>query len=135
MPDASPRLQEQLLRPLEADAFPLDQLAPVIETCNVSGWGSGQLWLQKAAADVVVAQEHKQLQHQLVSAPSWAIRHGWKSLWAAAVTASGGGASAGVALFVREALGLSAPPSGHQIVAGRALVGVADIPGQTQLAI
>eukprot|EP00959_Pyramimonas_sp_CCMP1952_P148495 3106788-Pyramimonas_sp.AAC.1 len=66
-------------------------------------------------------QEHKQLQHQLASASSWAIRHGWKSLWAAAVTDSGGGASAGVALFVRESLGLSAPPSGHQIVAGRAL--------------
>eukprot|EP00959_Pyramimonas_sp_CCMP1952_P060822 1270597-Pyramimonas_sp.AAC.1 len=79
MPGASPRLQGQLLRPLEAGAFPLDQLAPVIETCNVSLWGSGQLWLQKTAADVVVMQEHKQLQDQLASASSWAIRHGWKS--------------------------------------------------------
>eukprot|EP00959_Pyramimonas_sp_CCMP1952_P102512 2144131-Pyramimonas_sp.AAC.1 len=97
MPGVSPRHHDQLLRPLEAEAFPLGQLAPALGTCNVSGWGSGQLWLQNTGADVAVMQGYKQMPHQLASASSWARRHGWKSPCVADVAGDGGGPSAGVA--------------------------------------
>eukprot|EP00959_Pyramimonas_sp_CCMP1952_P123300 2577915-Pyramimonas_sp.AAC.1 len=75
-------------------------------------------------------QEHKQLANQIDSGSSWARRHGWKSLWSAAVTGDGQGPSSGVALFVRDGLGLRAPDSGAIISPARAVAGIVEVPGQ-----
>ena len=66
----------RLTSPLSPESFPADSLVPRIETCNVSGWGCGQLWLEQIDADIVLMQEHKQLPHLVASGSSLAIRHG-----------------------------------------------------------
>eukprot|EP00959_Pyramimonas_sp_CCMP1952_P192580 4026886-Pyramimonas_sp.AAC.1 len=87
---------------MDPDQFPVDAFQPIVETCNVSGWGSAQRWLQRTPAHIVLMQEHRISDDQLASASSWSIRHGWKSLFLPADKGPHGGPSAGVAILVRS---------------------------------
>ena len=63
---------------------------------------------------------------------------GWKSLIVPAVRTEAGGSSGGVGLFVRDIFGLGPPNNevgSHEVVKGRAIIGIADFPGYPPLAL
>ncbi len=101
-----------------------------IETANTTGWGPLRRRLDETSAHVLVAQETWVLLAQVAEASTWARRHGWTSIWAPACIGPGGGASGGVALFVRKEFGLREPSVGSHIIwEGRAVMGILDVPG------
>ena len=54
----------------------------------------------------IVVQEHKLRGSEVDEASSWAFSKGWKSCWSPAGSGPAGGASGGVAILVRDHLGL-----------------------------
>ncbi len=101
-----------------------------LETANTTGWGALKKLLGQTEAHVVFAQETRVRARDVPLASSWALRNGWKSLWSPAVRGKRGGASAGVAVFAKEWIGMRAPPKGgHEIHGGRAVASVIDAPG------
>ncbi len=107
-----------------------EQFQLVIETVSSTGWSALKRRLQGTTAHAVLAQETWIGQSALAGASDWARRHGWRSLWAPAVTTARGGTSAGVAIFVRECFGLHMPHGrSHVISEARAVMGVMKILG------
>ncbi len=101
-----------------------------VETANTTGWGPLQRRLAATGAHALLAQETWVLQCHVARASSWARRHGWDSAWSPAVEGPGGGASGGVAVFVRSDIGLRYPTVGsHVLEEGRAVAAVTEPPG------
>ncbi len=108
----------------------MGQFTLTMETVNTTGWGPLKRRLQRSQAKVLFAQETRVRAGDIGKASSWALRNGWKSMWAPAVRGKRGGASAGVAVFARDYVGIRPPPvGGHIISEGRALACVIDAPG------
>ena len=104
----------------------------VIETVNGSCWPTAQERISRLPGSVqaVLVQETKLFKDSLDAARDWARARGWKSVWSAALVGPNGGPSAGVAVLVREGLGLRDP---FPVVPGRALAAVVDLPGDVAL--
>ncbi len=101
-----------------------------VATANTTAWGPLMRFLQSTSADVVLAQEHRLRGQAVAEASDWAHRRGWKSVWTEAKLASGGGNSAGVAIFARQHLGLSPPPWGDpEVVPAHAVAATVEAPG------
>ncbi len=99
-------------------------------SANTTGWGPLQRLMMDTEADVLLAQEHKLTAGDIAAASDWAMRRGWKSLWAEAVETSEGGRSGGVVVLARSHLGLAPPPWGDHIVSkARAVAATMEAPG------
>ncbi len=108
----------------------VEDFAFQVETVNSTGWGPLRRRLRSTTAHAVLAQETWVLQCQVAGASDWAKRHGWESVWAPAKLGPGGGASGGVAIFVKRGMGLRYPVSGSHIVEeARAVAAFAEPPG------
>ena len=102
----------------------------VIETYNVSGWGSLKPYLAKTAAHVVLVQESHLLGEKADEASQIARRCGWKSVQAQALPGEGAGTSGGVMILVRSWVGICYPDYiGHVVVPGRVVAARVDYPG------
>ncbi len=111
-----------------------EDFALSIETVNATGWRALQRRLLGTRAHAVLAQETWLSQDAVPAASAWARRHGWQSIWTAAVPGPNGGASGGAAVFVRAGFGLRYPPGGtHEWCPGRVVAAVADMPGHRPL--
>ncbi len=101
-----------------------------IETANATSWGSMKRYLRSTPAHLVLAQEHHLGPEAILAASAWALRRGWRSVFAPAVKGDGSGWKAGVAIFARDELGLSMPRVGsHVITPGRAVAALLEAPG------
>ncbi len=110
-------------------ARPEEQFQLRIESANTTGWLALQKRLESTTAHALLAQETWVLQGAVPMASQWARRRGWKSIWSAAQSGPGGGPSAGVAIFVRDHLGLRYPSVGsHVWHEARAVAGVVEAP-------
>ncbi len=106
------------------------QFALKLETSNTTGWKGLKRRLQRTSAHVLFAQETRAVASEMAARSNWAARRGWKSMWNPATRGKHGGPSAGVAVFVRDCLGMRPPPSGgHLVGEGRGIVCVVDAPG------
>ena len=105
-------------------------------TANVSGWGSARTWIREhTSAHVICLQEHHlRSKEDLDQASAWALRQGWKSFWVSALPGDGSGTRGGVAILARHFLGLHALGH-HELVYGRAIGCIVQIPGGTSFAI
>ncbi len=109
----------------EAEAFALK-----VEAVNATGWRALQRRLLATEAQVVLAQETWLTQDAVPAASAWARRRGWQSVWASAIPGPNGGASGGVAVLVRDGIGVHYPPGGSHIWSpGRAVAAVVQAPG------
>ncbi len=101
-----------------------------MESVNATGWKPLKRRLASTSAQVLLAQETWTGSSRIPQASAWARRRGWKSLWAPAVRGSGGGMSGGVAIFVRDYLGLRLPQVGDYVWhEARAVAGILEAPG------
>ncbi len=99
-----------------------------IESVNATGWGTLRTRLKTTEAHAVLAQETKVDATRKAAVSDWANRNGWKMIDAPAVRGPNGGASAGVAVFIRSYIGAHRPTIGsHIIEPGRAVAAVMDI--------
>ena len=107
----------------------------MVVTYNGSSWKTLKDFLVGTTAPVVLAQEVRVLEPQIDAASSWAKRYGWKSLFSAACPASARGpASGGVAIFVRDSIGLMRiPEHPGPLVPARLLAGIYEAPGYGQV--
>ena len=72
-------------------------------TLNGSSWGTILGGVSECSTTIVLAQEHKLCTaEQTLQAESHLARRGWKATWSLATEGENGGASAGVAILVRE---------------------------------
>ena len=108
-----------------------------VETVNSSNWGPAKSWLSMTDASVVLLQEHHLSPDRCVEARAWCQKRGWKALFSPALPGSKDDHrswTAGVAILVREALGLARWTAGLQelapqtsddgIVPGRLVAGI-----------
>ncbi len=86
-----------------------------LETFNSTGWRSLKKRLATSKSHVLMAQETWITQAMIPTASRWAKKRGWKSIFAPAASGSGGGVSAGVAIFAKDFLGLHPPHAGGHI--------------------
>ncbi len=99
-----------------------------IETVNATGWGTLRSRLKSTEAHAILAQETKVDAARKAAVSDWSSRNGWKMIDAPAVKGPNGGASAGVAVFIRNYLGAHRPTTAsHIIEPGRAVAAVLDI--------
>ncbi len=107
-----------------------EQFALRVETVNATSWGPLKKRLRRTGAHLVLAQETKLAGVALATASAWALKSGWKMVAAPAIRGKKGGASAGVAIFVRSPLGVHLPATGsHILEEGRAVAAVIDMDG------
>eukprot|EP00972_Heterocapsa_arctica_P038171 5620037-Heterocapsa_arctica.AAC.1 len=82
----------------------------IIESYNVSGWGSLNKYLEMGTkAHLILAQETHLVGDRAVEASSAARKPGWEALQAEAIPGIGLGCSGGVMILVRDWLGLGKP--------------------------
>ncbi len=114
----------------EDSAKAAGQFTMIMETANSTGWRALKNRLNSTSAHVLYAQETRIRACDVPTASNWASRRGWKSVWCPAIRGRRGGPAAGVAVFVKDFIGLRLPPRGGQTVyAGRAVACVIDAPG------
>ena len=104
----------------------------MIDTLNSSGIAQAKEWLGSTAAQIVLVHELQARGGSFNDFFGWARRNGWKTLHAEYQQTDKGGASAGVAILVREWLGLRPArkgPAGHVIRNHRLIAGVVSVPG------
>ncbi len=113
-----------------ADEPPAEQLwALEVVTANTTRWGPLKRFLMATKADAVLAQEHRLHGEEVAEASDWALRRGWKSVWAQAKCTEAGGRSGGVVILARSHLGLSPPPwEDPVIVEGQAVAATLEAP-------
>ena len=100
------------------------------ESVNATAWSSFKLYLHKTEANVLFVQELWLLDHELGEASQWVLRQGWHMIASPSLPGVGKGKSAGVAILVRNHIGLRQPDDGVTcIVPGRLVAAVADFPG------
>ncbi len=108
----------------EAESFQL-----VAETVNGTSWGPLRRRLRTTGAHIVLAQETKISEARQAEVSAWAIRNGLEMVAAPAIRGKRGGASAGVAIFVRNELGVRFPTHGpHILDLGRAVAAIIEAP-------
>ncbi len=108
-----------------------DRIQLLIETVNSTGWTALKMRLVRTEAHALLAQETWITQAAVASASAWARRHGWRSIWSPATVTKKGGTSAGVAIFVRDYMGLHLPARGaYEVQPARAVAGIMEIPGR-----
>ena len=78
----------------------------MFETTNCTAWSSMKERLLETSAHVVMGQELKILDHDVVEAARWAHAHGWKSAITPALRTEREGVSSGTAIFARKAVGM-----------------------------
>ncbi len=101
-----------------------------IDTVNATAWGTLKRYLRYSKAHAVLAQEHHLGPDAIAAASAWALRRGWRSVFAPALEGEGVGWRAGVAIFARAELGLSMPRAGpHVIIPGRIVAALLEAPG------
>eukprot|EP00972_Heterocapsa_arctica_P107730 15866653-Heterocapsa_arctica.AAC.1 len=82
----------------------------IIETYNVTGWGSLEKYLEVGTdAHIILAQETHLVGARAVEASSAARKLGWKVLQSCAIPGVGLGCSGGVMILASDWLGLSEP--------------------------
>ncbi len=102
----------------------------VVESANTTGWAALKRRPVDTDAHALLAQETWVTQSMMPAASAWARRRGWKSLWSPAAAGLGGGPSAGVAIPVRDYLGMRFPDvGGHEWHPARAVAAVMEAPG------
>jgi exonuclease III len=107
-----------------------------VESANTTGIKSLKRRLRDSESHVLLAQETRAMDDRCVALSAWALRRGWKSLWAPAAKGKGGGPSAGVAVFVRSHLGLRHPQTaGYVWHPSRAVAGIVEAPGHRPLIV
>ncbi len=112
------------------DLPPEGQFTLLMETVNATGWQPLARHLGSTEAHVIFVQEHRLGPEDVAGASAWTRRHGWRSVWAAAVPGPNGGMSAGTAIIVRDCCGLRHPDVGQALVEeGRAVSAVVEPPG------
>ena len=99
-PGGNPGFSRTCTPGLECDSGNGHKLS--VMTVNTTGWARLKKVLRATEECVVLAQEHRVWQGQVAEKSAWARRHGWKSIWTAAIAGEHGGASGGTAIFVRE---------------------------------
>ena len=101
-----------------------------LETCNASGWGPAQQWLDHTTARVVLLQENKQVTDvELENAKRWCTRGGWYAIFESAQLTEKFRASAGVAILVGSWIG-QLGPTVHNVLARRRAIGeLINLPG------
>ena len=113
-------------------AWQQEMLPLRVETCNANCWSSAKTLIERTSAHVLCIQEHR-LVHDIgiENARRWCTSMGWHAVFEAAQRTTKGGASAGVAILVREWIGLlGAPQPDHNVLARhRAIVGLINLPG------
>ena len=77
---------------------------------NGNSWGSMKHKLDSLGVDVICIQEHRLLSHQIPAASGWARQHRWKGIFHPARATSASSSSGGVAVLVREDLGVLMGP-------------------------
>ncbi len=111
-----------------------EKLQLVIETTNTTGWGQLKKRLEATTATVVLAQETWVLQSYVPAASAWARARGWRSVWAPATSTKKGGTSAGVAIFVRDFMGLHPKPGrAHIVHPSRVVAAILEAPGEREI--
>ncbi len=102
-----------------------------VESANVTGPAGLRTRLRSTRADVLLAQETWATEEAIPDLRDWAKRQRWVSIWAPAKAGvNGGRPSGGVAIFVRDHLGLREPDSGGPVWRQhRACAGVVEVPG------
>ncbi len=122
--------------PTRLDGHGQDEFRLVIESVNATGIRSTKRRLRDSDAHVLLVQETRAMDDRCAAMSAWALRRGWKSLWAPAEKGKGGGPSAGVAIFVRSYLGLRHPQAaGYIWCPARAVAGVVEAPGHRPLLV
>ncbi len=107
-----------------------DVLRLTLETVNTTGWSALKKRMEETEAHCILAQETWIDQAAVAGAAAWARRHGWRSIWAPALTTTRGGTAAGVAILVRDCFGLHLPNDGtHILSTARAVTGIMEVPG------
>ena len=114
------------------------EFALCIETVNGNGWRAIRERLESTSAHIVCAQETWVLEQDIGRFSMWAKRKGWKSVWEAANRRKevDRGASGGVAIFVRDEMGIRYPSQhGTCWYPARAVAAVVEAPGMRPLLI
>ena len=105
-----------------------------IETVNATTWTSAIKYLRDTDAHVVCVQEHKLAEGRINEANAQANASGWRAVWSPATTTPKGAQSGGVAICVRQGIGLvktnTASEQQHRLVAASV-----EIPGVPPLLI
>ncbi len=102
-----------------------------VESANVTGPAGLRTRLRATRADVLLAQETWVGEEAIPDLRDWARKQKWSSLWAPAKAGvNGGRPSGGVAILVRDHLGLREPDTGGPVWRQhRACAGVVEAPG------
>ena len=109
----------------------------IIETVNATCWSALLDRVKAPDADIILAQEHHCLEHQVAERSSQLKNQGWRSVWAAALPTNAddptdtASTSGGVAILVRDFLGATNPSEVEPVslVDGRAVCARVTVPG------
>ena len=88
-----------------------------VETVNSFNWGPAKSWLSMTVASAVLLQEHHLPPDRCDEARVWSRKRGWKALFSPALQGDkddNRSWTAGVAIFVRDSLGLARWTAGLQ---------------------
>ncbi len=103
-----------------------------ITTGNGTGWGTISDWLRDHGGDILCTQEHKIVDEgDIAGERNRLLTRGWKSAWSPA-TPSGTAAneaSGGVAVFVRNHIGVEVPPGGEDVFPGQVAATMVEMAG------
>ncbi len=106
-----------------------DKFQLIVDVCNGTAWGTVAKYLTKTRAHLVLVQEHHLPTGRVAEASQWALRHGWRTIWAPAEEGDGGW-RAGVCICARDPVAISAPRKGGAIVSdARVVAALAEAPG------
>ena len=101
----------------------------IVETVNVTSRQPLKKHLLKTTSNVVLAQEIATLDDQLADLQAWGRAHGWKIVAAPSKAGVGGKPSAGVAICVRDYLGIRCGPVGPVVAEHRLVAAIVEAPG------
>ena len=84
-----------------------DDFQPKLETVNATSWTSAMKHLRETEAHVVCLQEHKLVESRIDEANQQVLAAGWRAIWSPATITSKRAPSCGVAICVRDGIGIS----------------------------
>ena len=115
-----------------------DEFSLCMESVNGTGMKSIRERLRTTEAHIVCAQETWVVEQDIAQHATWAKRLGWKSVWEPAMRNEGAskGGSGGVAIFVRDQLGLRYPSRhGFSWYLARAVAAVVEVPAMRPMLV